>query len=255
MTERSYSDAELVAFDDGEMPESEAAQLAAALAGDAELAARLSALSVDREVLRAGLARLLDQAPQAMPEICNPNPATAAPPPRTRKGARGLSLAAAFALAAFLGALGNRLLAPEPELTWQELAAAYHALYTTQTLAAVPAPTADGASGQLSRLSQASGLTIPAGLSDIPGLSFRRAQILGHDGAAIVQLAYLDHDGVPFALCLRAATTTDERPMQARGFAGVGGVSWQADGVEYVLLAKRPHHVLERIAGDLAGQT
>lgn len=245
MTEEIYSDADLVAFDDGMMADDAAMHLAQRLESDDALKTRLDAICLDRETVAAAFDTLLDQAPSMAPPACAPL-AKAVPP---QKSFSPWAIAASLVLALGLGALGHRAIAPDRALDWQELAAAYHALYTTETLTALAPPDAETTTAQLQRAGAALGHDVPAGLTNIDGLSFRRAQVLGHGGTAIIQLSYLDGAGVPYAFCLRAAGTAGSSDMQARGFAGVQGVGWQAGGIDYVLLANRPLKELETLSG------
>lgn len=251
MTQGRYSDEDLVAYDDGEMAADEAAQLTARLEADAALRSRLDRLRLDRGAMAAAFQTLLEQAPPHLPAGCAP---TASVAPQSRRGMSVWAVAASVALAVALGALGHRTLAPQPEMGWQQLAAAYHALYVTETVAVLPPPDPTAAAAQLARSAAALGHPIPTALTAIPGLSFRRAQVLGHDGAAIIQLAYIDDNGVPYAFCLRAVDGAAMRPMTAQGFAGVQGVEWQSGGVEYVLLGKRPQPELQALAEIFRGR-
>jgi len=255
LTQDLYSDADLVAFDDGEMALDAATRLAARLESDSQLESRLTALRIDRKEVAAAFDALLDLAPEYAPLPDKPPVHT---PVVHRAAFAPWAMAASLAIAVGLGALGYRAVAPiselAPALGWQELAAAYHALYTTETLQALTSPDAETIAAQLARTGAALGREVPARLTDIPGLSFRRAQVLGHGGVAIIQLSYLDAAGVPYAFCLRATQAGAKDPMQTsemqvRDFAGVQWVGWRTDGIEYVLLAKRPRAELETLSG------
>jgi anti-sigma factor RsiW len=182
----STSDARLVAYLDGALGDAEARALEADLAADPALAARLAALDVDLTGLRDEMAGLLARAP-AMPAA----PAAAPSAPLLQMAA-----AAAIACALVLGGLlaGLRLGAPDED--WRDYAAAYHLLYRPETLAAP----FEG-DGGIGAVSQVLGRDLSA-LATLDGLDFRRAQVLGWEDAPLVQLAYLDAEGRPFAVCL-----------------------------------------------------
>ncbi|RMF37418.1 MAG: hypothetical protein D6754_09570 [Alphaproteobacteria bacterium] len=240
MSEHQISDAELTGFLDGELSAADRERIAARLGSDPELARRLEALKIDKAAVANAFALLsVRDAPKPAP----------APAPR-RRSARMVAMAASLALAVLAGVLVGRTLRPGPEaLDWRELAAAYHALYVTDTLARVRTDP-EQVERALARAEAALGRPIPRRLTRLPGLDFKRVQLLGHDGAAVIQIAYLDAAGSPVALCLHAAEAapgTDAQPRELR-FAGVRGIAWHNDGVEYLLLGKGRADGLEALA-------
>ena len=253
MTQNDFSDQDLVAFDDGQLSGEKTAQLRDCLSRDLELQARLAALKLDRDGVAGAFDKLLDLAPkqgefsrapvQSAPALVRP----------AGMAIRPLAAAACLVMALIAGAAGYRALAPAPAtMAWQDLAAAYHALYVGETLAVIAPPEGATKAAQFTRAETALGQPISRALGDIPGLSFRRVQVLGFDDQAIIQLAYLGEDGVPYALCLRKVENADNPAMQPMEFAGVDGVGWQSGGLEIVLLGKRDQGELNMLAKEFA---
>lgn len=188
MTERDWSDddARLVAYLDGVLPEAGRRTLERDLETDADLKARLDAMQVDLARVRAELDAVLDEAPQAgLTE-------------KPGLGIVGYAAAACFALALLFG--GWSLGRQGPSEDWRDFAAAYHLLYRTETLAGERV--GDGGIGVVS---SALGRDLSP-LTEVQGLDFRRAQVLGWQDQPLVQLAYLDAQGRPFAICVIEAS-------------------------------------------------
>ena len=188
MTERDWTqdDALLVAYLDGNLPEEEKLLLEARLSDDPELRARLEAMDVDLGPLRSEFDQVLEMAPPF------------ASPPQPSLNVVRYAAAACLALALLFGGwmLGTKGAADD----WRDFAAAYHLLYRSETLAS-----ARSGDGGIANVSTALGRDLSA-LSDVAGLDFRRAQVLGWKDKPLIQLAYLDADGRPFAICVIEAT-------------------------------------------------
>lgn len=223
MTETStYTDEDLTAFLDGALPQKRLDAIAAAVAVDPALGARLQALRLPMGVLKADFAQLLGQAP-AMPALSLPEPATAF-------AWRGL--AAALVVGVVLGA-GAWALRPQPR-DWMDFVAAYQALYVPATLSDI-APTKAQATAQLADLSARLGLDLE-GVQANPALQYRRGQVLGYEGALLVQLAFQSADGTPIAFCI-----LQEPRQTAQGFApgqreGMQTVAWARGGYGFLLI-------------------
>jgi anti-sigma factor RsiW len=69
----------------------------------------------------------------------------------------------------------------------------------------------------------------------IDGMTFKRAQMLAIDGAPLVQIAYLDDAGQPWALCITKAVEANA-PVSASSFHDLATASWVKDGLGYVLV-------------------
>ncbi|MEM9602333.1 MAG: hypothetical protein AAGA11_05700 [Pseudomonadota bacterium] len=226
MTTDTFTDDQLTAYLDGELEPSLAATLEARLATDGELGARLEALSFDQTALRQAFDAVLAEAP-AFPEAVL-EPAAPAEPHR------GVGAFTGFAAAAVLVACLSSLVtlwatrAPSDERRWFDYVAAYQALYTTDTLVHV---TTDGTTraAELERVSGAIGLEIPLqAVEALPNLHYKRAQVLGFEGAALAQLTFLTADGAPIAICIIGTDQADDT-VQTAMLEGMASERW-SDG-------------------------
>ncbi|MEM1273043.1 MAG: hypothetical protein AAGF88_04450 [Pseudomonadota bacterium] len=215
MSEADYSDEDLTAYLDGEANAELHAAIAAALTEDAALRRRLSALELPLEKIRTGMARLTDLAPPA-PLF-----------PRQRRNQLPM-IAALIAGLAIGGGSVHFLSPPAPDREWQDYAAAYHVLYQTATLDGVT-PQAD-----FSLVSDVIGLDLQS-FAEASEITFLRAQVLGYQGAPIIQMAYLDPDGTPHALCISRATGP-ETPVTGSRLEGLAAADWSDGRHEFLLI-------------------
>lgn len=71
------------------------------------------------------------------------------------------------------------------------------------------------------------------------GYQFRRAQLLSHQGEAILQLVYLPEQGEPLALCI-TKTTTNDPALHTKAlnypYAGINSLVWTDDNMTMMLM-------------------
>lgn len=218
--DHAFTDAELTAFLDGEARADLVARIEAAMTPALET--RLQVLEEGRSIALTGFDALLRSAPDMTPQL-----AMSARPAVAQSGLAwghvGLGLAAGVLLTVgLMQGLSLRATDVEP---WHREVAAYHALYVAETLAG--GSQADQAQGKLVELSELVGMDLTAA-ADAQDMQFRRAQQLGFDGAALVQIAYLAPGDVPVALCILDATGAAYAPRVTR-VQGMSAASW-ADG-------------------------
>jgi len=216
------TDADLTAYLDGEADAALTARIDAALTQDDELAARFAELSVDTSLLAEAfdLDRLAP--PAYVPvEI-----------PQAQSGPSRLVLPLAIAASFALGAIAVQFVRPAAP-TWVDAVASYQALYVTETLSGtMQAPAIS--EGVFETVDETLGVDLrPA--KDIEGLMFRRAQMLAIEGKPLVQMAYLDDQGRPFAFCAVLLGDGDEAILSEMNH-GLAAASWVEDGVGYVLI-------------------
>ncbi|MEM8802663.1 MAG: zf-HC2 domain-containing protein [Pseudomonadota bacterium] len=226
------TDEQLTAYLDGELDAAEIARIEAALATSPELTDRLAALDFPVADIRAAFDRTLDEAP-------------AAPPLPTVQKKTALPWLAAVAAAAVLGfGLGGVVLrqaAPD----WTEVVANYQSLYVTDTLSAPPlAPETQRIN--VAALSGQLGVDLVP-LIDLDEIQFRRAQMLGYEGAPLVQMAYLADDAVPIAICVTPISGADTSVTQLRLF-GMEAASWTANGHGYLIIGGDDPALIEALA-------
>lgn len=225
MTRMHVTDADIVAFLDDALPPDDQARIAIAAAESPEVANRIEAMSMDRDQLSGAFEDLLAAAPAI--------PVTAPAANLPNRPSRWLQAAAAAAILAIGIAIGTQL----PRSTtpdWHMAVADYQVLYATATLTGMEL-TQDQRWGSLARTSQTLGLELTQEDVSLPGLDFRRAQILNHNGKPLAQLAFLDPDGNAIAFCF---TRTDGPDQQARTtrLSGLPTMTWQKDGMGFILI-------------------
>ncbi|WP_298256100.1 hypothetical protein [uncultured Litoreibacter sp.] len=221
--DRTFSDEDLTAFLDGELTDADTAAIAEAIERDAALALRLEALDAPVSELRPAFDQLLDDMPDTLA-------VPSATPPTARRWPT--AIAAAFVLAAGMG-LGAYVTKPAPVTRgWHDYVAAYQALYVQDTLAVVEQTEAE-TQAQLMRVASTLGRDLN-GATAVPGLDYKRAQLLGFNGKALVQMAYLSETGAPMALCIiRSATSNALTQMQLEGMEAA---SWSDGEYAYLLI-------------------
>lgn len=221
----TFSDEELTAYLDGEVDPDLGAQIEAALSEDSQLSARLEALEVPMDALRAAF---------SLPELAAPQA------PELRQPRRSLpwAMAASVVLALGVGALGGYGLRPQAPVVaekpgWIAAVAAYQALYSTETLDG-PGQGAARTQVVLAGFKADVGVDLAAA-TETDGLTFKRAQTLTFNGKPLMQMAYVDEQGRPFALCV-LATAKDARAMKDQLAHGLAASSWVQNGVGYLVI-------------------
>lgn len=233
----TVTDETILRYLDGHLTGEELAAFEAALASDGTLQARMAEMDADVVPIRAGMEALLREAPVFdLPE-------PAAKPTVWRYAAAAIVI---FALG--LGA--GRLLPDGTGATdWHQAVADYQALYTTDTVAAVPMPLEIRQAG-LARTSAALGLDLSAAADAPEGLTFQRAQILQIDGEPLAQLVYLDATGAPIAFCITAREGRNAAPSDAR-LSGLRAQIWRDGGYGFILIGDTATESLRIAAEDL----
>lgn len=240
MSETDLSDDELLtAYLDGELSDEDRARVEAALADDADLQARLADLDIPLNTLRDAMDQVLNEAPH-MPVL----PARRTAPRAVPLAITGGALAAGVAI----GALLMTSLTPAPKAPgWIDYVAAYQVLYSTETLEAIETDP-EMQTAELETVSETVGRSLNAARS-IPGLDFKRAQILGFKGKPLAQLAYLSEGGVPLALCVIASTNDADIKQMER--EGLQAASWSDGQFAYLLIGGQDAALIEETARRL----
>jgi anti-sigma factor RsiW len=229
----SFTDEELVGYLDGQIEPTRWNEIDTALAQDQALAARLAALEIDNGKLIAAFdaatlaapvdrlrARLNRQAPR--------------PSPGRQRLPRWAAIAAALiaGLAIGYGTGASSLVRASKD--WRVAVADYQALYTRATLAAI---TEDRARQQpeVADVAEKLGLPVAFDALQIPGLAFKRAQLLAFEGRPIAQFAYLDAEGHPIAFCVTPSGKGDST-MKAETFGALRALSWSKHGFGFIII-------------------
>ena len=219
------SDEDLTAYLDGEAEDALRRQIDAALEKDTELQARLAALTLDVDMLRASALAAFPP-PPPMPSL------PAANRSRAPLGMFGAGLVAGLAIGAFTFA--TFFAQPAPPEGWAGFVASYQKLYTAETLNAIDQQPAE-TQAQLLQVSEAIGLAL-GNLPEVEGMPLKRAQILGFKGKPLVQIAYQGADGTPVALCIILSPSQDPMPLTEGENKGLQTVRWNRDNHGFLLI-------------------
>lgn len=235
------SDETLTAFLDGALSHADAKRVSDAIEFDPNLAARLEALSIPLDDLRPAFDTMLDDAPANLV----PNP-----PSHTQFGILPTAIAASVVLAAGI-AIGAYVTKPAPSPGgWHAYVAAYQALYVEDTLNIVEQTAAETQS-QLTRVSASLGRELDSAIQ-VPGLAYKRAQVLGFKGKPLVQLAYLSESGAPLALCIIRSEKSDA--IKSMKLEGLEAASWSDGTFAYLLIGGKDPDQIEAAATHLQAQ-
>ncbi|QUE91691.1 transcriptional regulator [Pseudomonas sp. SCA2728.1_7] len=194
------SDEQLVAYLDGELDGEYRDQLDSAIAEDSLLSLRVQWLSRSNLPYKNAYDELAQQAPlERLQARLDAIPA----PQRPGFNRRWFIGGAAAALLAG-GVLADRLFLgwhAAQSNNWRALVGDYMALYVPQTLDHLPTDEASQRA-QLRTVDARLGLNLSPATLKLPGVEFKRAQMLEYDGVPIAQIVYLDAKHGPLALCV-----------------------------------------------------
>jgi len=240
----TFSDEQLKDYLAGTLPAGAAADLETRVEQDTALEARLFALDFAQAApLREAYAQI-PEAPalKALEDIVMG--AHKAEPAAVQPRAWGWPVAAAVALFA-VGAAWFGGQASQPAPNWQDQVAVYQTLYVPETLSSVMTDQAQVAA-QLASSERALGRKLPLDVvGELEGTKLLRAQILGFEGAPLIQMAYLSQTGVPFALCaIRLDTPASDAPAFER-LSGMPVVHWSDGEFGYMIVGDMDRDVLE----------
>jgi anti-sigma factor RsiW len=249
------SDEQLTAYLDGELTPDQVARLDAILETDERVAERLEFLSRSNLPFTQAFASLLAEAPKAKLEAMLPDlPSEQQLPAPVRAGRRGFLGALAACLVAgvvadraFIG-LHRRLTARDEGSEWRAVVAEYIALYTPDTLAG-PVPSSEVQAAQLAVLESKLGLSLSPETVSLPGVDFKRALLLQYDDQPLAQIAYLDPETGPMALCIVRSDGGAKAP-QVEGRKGMNVVYWSNAAHAFMLIGHAPLERMQAIAED-----
>jgi len=240
---RTFTDAELTAWLDGEVEHAPVSQIEQALPNDPELRARVDDLRIDLDAMQASFDTLLVRAPDA-PKLVSE---IAAPKAQNSNRFRGLRALAATLALCLAGATGY-LISDKKDNSWRGFVAAYQALYTEQTLARLGRP-ADELEAELVVVSGALGKPLNLGtMTAVGDLDYRRGQVLGFNGRPLVQLAFLSKSGDPVALCIIRSEDSAQMSTVLGAMEGMSSAAWASDGYEYLLIGGGDKTLIEQAA-------
>ncbi|MBX5226530.1 anti-sigma factor [Rhizobium sp. NLR9b] len=237
------TDEDLTAFIDGELTAEEAARIEAIVKEDESVAERLEFLARASLPFEQAFAPLLSEAPRekleamlaAIPAHENAKPASAPAVVRRRfLGALAASLVAGIAIDRTVIGIGRGFSAKGENSEWRAVVADYISLYTAETLAG-PVPGRQDQAAQLASLDEKLGLSLSPEAVSLPGIDFKSALLLQYDGKALAQIAYLDPETGPMALCIVKSDAGPKAP-DLENRKGMNVVYWSNETHAFMLI-------------------
>jgi anti-sigma factor RsiW len=251
----AITDEMLVAYIDHQLGDSEVSRIRRSVTQSPDLQQRLATLEAGSRPFAAAFASLLEPPPPALQQkigqmLAAHRPEQPAASGLWRPDRRTVAAAGAMTfLAATLGYLTGRSSAPDMA-NWREAVAQYHRLYSDQTLEFV-ADSAAVADEALGRTARALGLPLPRSKLEIPGLTYKRAQMLQIDNAPLAQISFVTTRGKPLAFCIRRMSGSASAP-QSENRAGLSVVHWLQGGFGFMIVADVEAQELQRLAATFA---
>lgn len=248
------SDGELVALLDGELSVDDQSRVLDALEDDARLRQRLELLRSADLPFKQAFEPLLQQAPRERLErmVGVAIKQAEMPRPRMLRGRWRMAAIAAGVVVALgvvfqAGRIIEQPASPSPD--WHQAVADYQILYSRETLAGPALPPGAQADG-LERVGKVLGVDLDHARNAVPGLDFKRAQLLEFGDQPLAQLAYLHDDRTPLAFCIRR---TDEAPgpPESERLHGLNARHWVRHGLGFIVIGDLPDIELRAIADIL----
>lgn len=256
------SDEDLTAFIDGELTADEAARIESLVNEDKAVAERLEFLARASLPFEQAFAPLMSQAPRDKLEtmlaaIPVPESAKSGATPvyasrRLFLGALAASVVAGIAIDRAVLAIGRGFSAKDENSEWRAVVADYISLYTPEALAG-PVPARDDQATQLAGLDEKLGLSLSPESVSLPGIDFKRALLLQYDGKPLAQLAYLDPETGPMALCIVRSDAGPKAPdLESR--KGMNVVYWSNGTHAFMLIGHAAADRMAAIADGVRGR-
>ncbi|MFS8147136.1 anti-sigma factor family protein [Rhizobium sp. BR 249] len=258
------SDEDLTAYIDGELPADEAARIETMVNEDEAVAERLEFLARASLPFKQAFTPLLAEAPReklqamlaAIPaRESEKSASTPAPPIVTRRrflGALAASLVAGIAIDRAVIGIGRNFSAKDENSEWRAVVAEYISLYTPETLAG-PVPAREDQTAQLASLDEKLGLSLSPETVLLPGIDFKRALLLQYDGKPLAQIAYLDPETGPMALCIVRSDAGPKAP-DVENRKGMNVVYWSNATHAFMLIGHAPADRMTAIADEMRGR-
>jgi anti-sigma factor RsiW len=253
----NIDETDLLAYADGHLSPERRAEVAAAIASSADLAACLAAMRASVLPYRAAYgAQRLPPLPVRLSARVAELVEHDFGRPKRRSSSR-VRLVAAFAVGVACGAVALTMLSTRLPLSsgvrvspWVQAVADYQQLYSRETLASV---TEDHQLTErvINDLRLIDGMIVPVPDLRSAGLTFKRVQRLSFHHQPVVQMVYLPERGDPIAVCVTWDARADEAP-HAQQIGELSTVAWRRGKLAYVLLGKAPSETMLDLAERLA---
>lgn len=223
------TDEELTAYLDGEGDDARNREIERLLETDEDLQAQIAELMVDKVAIKDAF-NLLE------PNTLDLPVETTAPKPSFLSKLAPLQWAAGILLGIAVGWGVTQVTQITESTNWQMAVAEYQVLYTTATLEPIE-PTPAELENQLVRVADALNKDFDLDvLSSVDALEYKRAQVLEFEGKPLIQFAFLDGTGVPYALCVIKAFGSSVSKAVFQEMEGMQAGTWSKDGFDYILI-------------------
>ena len=236
-----YNDEAIVAWIDGEMCHADAQKFEEELRRDERLSGRTAELMKSNADYPGAFAAMLDDAPlekmQArLAELPDPKPATPAGVSR-----RALIAASVSFLVVGSGVgygLGPAFAPSDENAHIRDLEAQYMSLYSVETLLDMDSAPHVLQRG-LERAAQDIGLQLQASQLILHGAELKMVRMLRYETTSIAQIAWINADYGPMALCISPTEQTTTAAQQEQRH-DMNLVWWQKAGYQFVLIGRNP---------------
>jgi anti-sigma factor RsiW len=256
----NVDDTLLMSYVDGELSPEQRAEIEGAIAHSDDLAARAAALRASVLPYRAAYDRqTIPPVPASLTHRINELASVSARRERSApRGGRRFPMqwaAAAFVAGAICSGVltgyfsGMNPFKPATD-PWVQSVAEYQVLYGRDTVANIREDKA-GTEQVMADIHQRDGMPIEVPDLRQVGLKFKRVQRLYYHDRPLIQMVYLPQRGDPVALCVIEENKGDA-PVRSGQVGEMKTVTWRANRLAYVLLAKAPSLDLQAIGNSIA---
>jgi anti-sigma factor RsiW len=251
MTDKKDMDALLVAYADGELDDTSAAEVEAWLAVSPAARETLSAHRETASLLRAAFAESHFPAGTiALPDALKPGATFERPGPKARRrfATAGWAIAASLAMGLIgygAGAFWPDLLTSERDRMLTEVAE-YHSVYSRETvhLVEVPAAQAEHLKAWLGKRVNGT-LVIPDFKAS--GLTFAGGRLVVLNGSPVAELMYTRETGLPIAFCvLFSPSKPTDIDVERRGVTSLA--TWDDGQHSYIVVGEADPAVVRNLA-------
>ncbi|ELP5689265.1 MULTISPECIES: anti-sigma factor family protein [Enterobacter] len=236
-----YNDEAIVAWIDGEMCHADAQKFEEQLRRDERLSGRTAELMKSNADYPGAFGAMLDDAPlekmQArLAELPDPKPATPAGVSRRALIAASVSF---LVVGSGVGYGLRPAFAPSDENAHiRDLEAQYMSLYSVETLLDMDSAPHVLQRG-LERAAQDIGLQLQASQLILHGAELKMVRMLRYETTSIAQIAWINADYGPMALCISPTEQTTTAAQQEQRH-DMNLVWWQKAGYQFVLIGRNP---------------
>jgi len=248
-----YNDDAIVAWIDGEMNPADAQRFEEWLKSDEQLSGRTAELMKSSQDYRGAFADMLNEAPV---EKMQARLDESLQPHRVLPGgvSRRALVAASFGFLVLGSGLGYVLrpssASADENAQIRDLEAQYMSLYSAETLLDMDL-TSPVLQRGLARVVQDIGLPLLQSQLSLSGSELKMVRMLRYDATSIAQIAWINMDYGPMALCISPTEQKTTVSFQQEQRHSMNMVWWHRAGYQFVLIGRNPHAALQASARQL----